>query len=202
VLWIAWLKSQRNIFADLTAQLESSVLTVSDDRMQSLLAKEKTKLEGSGKYAREPAWENIDCELEEHPSAIPNAGNDLWIEWTYIVDLDSELFSVNNWITFDLENIPRDRWRQGFKYGDEGQNVFSFEVCPEGSCGIDSLDYFADADDERDNYRNLYQQHSIKMVEVTTDAPCRSQIPLQQILALAVFEYLTNPRTSSSNPAR
>ena len=61
----------------------------------------------------QPTWKELDSELERLPTALCAAGNDLMIEWVYVIDLDSELFSTNSWIFFELPNIPRNRTRVG-----------------------------------------------------------------------------------------
>jgi hypothetical protein len=116
-------------------------------------------------------------------------GNDLWIEWTYLIDLDNELFSVNNWITFDLWNIPRERWIEALTVNEEGENVFSFEICPEGSCGIDPPSYFDNADDTRDICLTTYRQYSVVQVEVIQTNNSLHKAPLQ-LFALLAFNKL------------
>ena len=45
------------------------------------------------------------------PSYYHSVFNDAWIEWTYIINLNREIFSVNNGADFRLSQIPA-RWRK------------------------------------------------------------------------------------------
>jgi hypothetical protein len=195
--WVEWLGSERAFYAELTAQLESRVLTVPKDKLGGLLANEETAYEKYGESEVRPTWKEIDSELEELPIAICDVGNDLMIEWAYIIDLDNELFSVDNWIFFDLRDIPRDRWIQAFECDDEGRKVFSFEICPEGSDDVDPPEYFADdATGERDKYRAICQQYSHLTVEAISGINVSSQAAIQQIVAIMLFEKTTTPYAS------
>ena len=64
-----------------------------------------------------------------------------------MVDLDSELFIINNRIVFDLSNIPWDRWAAAF-----GEDEYSFEICPEASAGFGLPGYFTDTAELQDTY--------------------------------------------------
>jgi hypothetical protein len=182
------------LYAELTAELDSKVLTVSEDRIQDLLVNKETGHEKYNESEAQPTWKEIDSELEELPTALCNRANDLMIEWVYIIDLDNELFSVNNWIFFDLSDIPRNRWIQAFENDDEGRSVFSFEICPEGSAGIELPDYFGDdAAGERDKYRTTYQEYSHSPVDAISDIDISSTAALQKIVAIMLFEKSTAP---------
>ena len=59
---------------------------------------------------------------EEVPSfRIPL--NDLYIEWVYILDLDREIFSVNNGAHFKLEQIPHIAWIEALAIGELGDQI-------------------------------------------------------------------------------
>jgi hypothetical protein len=179
---VEWLESERAFYAQLTAELENKVLTIPDDRIEDLVVTE-TAHEKYDRSEAQPTWKEIDNELDELPTALCNRGNDLMIEWVYVIDLDNELFSVNNWIFFDLSNIPRNRWIQAFENDDEGRSVFSFEICPEGSVGIEPPGYFAeDATGKSDKYRTTYQEYRHLTVEAIGDINILSQATLQQIV--------------------
>lgn len=184
-----WLESERAFYAKLTAELESKVLTVPEDSLRDL-ANIKTTL---GSEVR-PTWKKIGDELQELPTAFCDVGIDIMIEWTYIIDLDNEFFSVDNWIFFDLWDIPRDRWIQAF--GNDGD--FSFEICPEGSVGVNPPEYFGDdAAGECDKYRTICQRYSHLMVEAISDIRIASRAALQQIVAIMLFEVSTCPYASN-----
>ena len=143
-----------------------------------------------------PTWKKIDSELQVLPTVLCDVGNDLWIEWVYVIDLDNELFSVDNWIFFNLWDIPRDRWTQAFGCN-EDRKVFSFETCPEGSAGINPPEYFGDdAAGERDKYRTICQQYSHLTVEAISDIHVSSRAALRQIIAIMLFEEFTTPYNS------
>lgn len=190
-----WLESERAFYAKLTAELESKVLTVPEGSLGDLM-NTNTALE---KYDSEvwPTWKKIDSELQELPTAFCDVGIDLMIEWTYIIDLDNEFFSVDNWIFFDLWNIPRDRWIQAF-WNNGDRKVFSFETCPEGSAGVNPPEYFGDdAAGECDKYRTTCQQYSHLTVEAISDIRVSSRAALQQIVAIMLFEESTRPHASN-----
>ena len=93
---IEWRERERAFYAEVTAELESEVLAIPEDKLRVLLANEETAHEEYKKSEVQPTWKEIDSELEELPTALCDAGNDLMIERVYIIDLDSELFSINN----------------------------------------------------------------------------------------------------------
>lgn len=187
-----WLESERAFYAELTAKLESKVLIIPEDSMGDL-ANIKTAHEKYEESEVRPTWKEIDSELEELPTALGDVGNGLAIEWVYVIDLDNEFFSVDNWIFFNLWDIPRDRWVQAFDIDrDGGQKVFSFEICPEGSAGIIPPEYFGDdAAGERDKYRTVCQQYSHLTVEAISDIRVSSRAALRQIVAIMLFENST-----------
>jgi len=182
------------LYAKLTAELESKVLTVPEDSLGDL-ANIETALE---KFENEvcPTWKKIDSELQELPTALCDVGTNFTIQWVYVIDLDNEFFSVDNWIFFHLWDIPRDRWMQAFGWN-AGWKVFSLEICPEGLAGIDPPEYFGDdAAGERDKYRTICQQYSHLTVEAISDIRVSSRAALQQIIAIMLFEKSTAPYAS------
>ena len=52
---------------------------------------------------------DLDFMDEYHPSSLVPL-NDTYIEWVYILDLDREIFSVNNGAHFKLEQGPHINW--------------------------------------------------------------------------------------------
>jgi hypothetical protein len=71
--------------------LESQLLVVTSEKMWDVLdnSEEYKRKFRAGEW--QPILESIDPELEELPTALCR-GNDLLTEWTYLIDLDSELF--------------------------------------------------------------------------------------------------------------
>lgn len=191
---IEWLEIERAFYAKLTAELESKVLTVTEGSITDS-ANTKNMSDKNKESEMWPAWKELSSELHELPTALCDVGNDIMIEWIYTINLDFELFSVNNWIFFDLWDIPRDRWIQAFQC-DEDQTSFSHEICPEGSAGVIPPDYFDDDDGERDKYRMLYQRYSHATVHAIGEVDVFSQAALQQIVTIMVFQKITAPYAS------
>jgi len=91
-----WLEGQRAIYAQLTADLESKVLTVTDEMVRVHGSDDKQFM----------AWHVVDDRLVELPSTLCETV----IEsppWTYTLDLVREVFSVDMWIHFSMKEIPR-----------------------------------------------------------------------------------------------
>ena len=59
---------------------------------------------------------------QQHPSLLAPL-NDLWIEWIYIVDLDREVFSVNNGAHFKLDQVPHVDWINSLTCGELGDQI-------------------------------------------------------------------------------
>lgn len=112
-----WLKAEREHYAALTEKLEHTHLTVSSQRMDEI-TKQTHNPERNSDVVGAPAtcptffWKEL--EIEELPSAFCNIFQDFNIEFTCIIDLNREMFIVNNWIYFKLWDIPRVRWVRGF----------------------------------------------------------------------------------------
>lgn len=139
-----------------------------------------------------PAWRYIDWDLARLPTALFDPGDHRWVDWTYLVDLDRELFCVKNWIVFDLWNVPCDRWIQALGCDDQGHEVFDFGLCPEALRSIALPSYFPKETGERDTYRRIYHEYQPTALELVA---VHSQIWQQstgQVLAMAVFEIFTN----------
>lgn len=96
----------------MTAKLESKVLTVPKGLIVDL-ANVQTAQEEDEESEVLPTWKEIDSELEELPTALCDVGHDLRVEPVYCaIDLDNELFCVDNSDFFNLWDIPRDRLLQ------------------------------------------------------------------------------------------
>ena len=129
-------------------------------------------------------WKLLDCELHELPTAVWDS-EDVAADWTYLVDLDCQRFVINNWIVFDLCNIPRGRWTEAFSF--EGwTDKFSLTLCPEASDVMSQPRYFANDNQRLDCYVSAYQQHAVSWVN-----PRRidDSLPLRQLFTLAIFHH-------------
>ena len=94
-----WLQSQRDFFAKWDLLL-NEILTIQPEDMRKLLSDEPHK---AIFYAA------FDDRLQANTApCYASGGNDdhSWIEWTYTIDLDREVFSVNSGAHFTLNEIP------------------------------------------------------------------------------------------------
>ncbi|MCJ1428687.1 hypothetical protein MMC29_006598 [Sticta canariensis] len=57
--------------------------------------------------------------------------NDLCIEWVYTIDLDNEVFTVDNGAHLHLDRIPRDAWINALARGYHGDRIFLPKTLPE-----------------------------------------------------------------------
>ena len=71
---------------------------------------------------------------EEEEAALPSflvPLNDLYIEWVYILDLDREIFSVNNGAHFKLDQVPHINWIEAIAVGELGDQIVLPGALPE-----------------------------------------------------------------------
>ena len=95
-----WLQSQRDFFAEWDSLL-NEFLTIQPEDMRKLLSDEPQKA---------VFFAAFDERLQANtPPYYASGGNDGYgsIEWTYTIDLDREVFSVNHSAHFTLNKIPR-----------------------------------------------------------------------------------------------
>ena len=82
-----------------------------------------------------------------------------------MIDLDREVFIINNRILFQLSNIPRDRWTSAFNYTEDGLR-FSMPLCPEASLfGEDEQGWLKDKSGDHTSFAELSKPDSLKSVE-------------------------------------
>lgn len=99
----------------------------------------------------------LDDRLESAPVQTLLHDNDLFIEWTYTIDLDRELLGVNDSIFFKLENIPHgERWS---KFFNSDNDIPLSEDTPQEVIG--SVVWKPEIDSQA---RARYKELSIKMV--------------------------------------
>ena len=181
---------------EITTELEKKVLSLPADRIRMLLANEETAVEENMQTRVHLTWKEVDSGLEELPTAFCDIATNLMIEWTYLIDLDREVFAVNSWIFFDLWDIPRERWIEAFEYDCGDRWVFSFDLVPEASDGLEPRRYFGDAADERDNYCAMYRLYESSVVQAISDCDLSSPSYLRQIVAVIAFEELCQRHAS------
>lgn len=173
------------------------MLTLSQERLFDLLFRDTHEMDGSfdGQDQEEaqeeegydPVWKRrIDRNLVQMPTALLDPGVDRWVDCTYVIDLDSELFVVNHETVFDLHNIPRDGWLHALREP---------ELFPEASTSINPSPYFIDGFPERDRYYHLYRESRITTYDIDTDTDT-SLIFVKSpkhVLAAAVFADFADP---------
>ncbi|MCJ1463062.1 hypothetical protein MMC07_001667 [Pseudocyphellaria aurata] len=57
--------------------------------------------------------------------------NDGWKEWVYTIDLDREVFTVNNLAHFHLNRIPRPGWKDALAFSPSRELIFLSSCVPE-----------------------------------------------------------------------
>lgn len=133
-------------------------------------------------------------DLEDMPSPLCIMGLDLFIEWTYTVDLDRELFSVNMKTHFKLNNIPRDKWIDGViaRSGDVEDNIErTIRTCPEATRRLPLPAYFNN-DEEVKDYGAKYASYKSSFVNVKRELASASPPPTE-MLALETFKKFISP---------
>ena len=105
-----WLQSQRDAFAKWDSLLQR-LLSIQLGDHEELLSEE----------SRNSVWQTAFDERLDGPPSYEPGFNDLWIEWTYTIDLDQEVFSVDNGAHFHLNRIPKnDGWVKALFCDDRG----------------------------------------------------------------------------------
>lgn len=92
--------------------------------LQRVLCRNRAHYEGN-RDLDERASESDDSQVNEFPwdvatDSFPDfepAFNDLWISWIYTIDLDNEVFTVNNGIHVHLNRIPHLDWINAIEDG-------------------------------------------------------------------------------------
>ena len=92
-----WLQSQRDHFAKWDSMLQI-FLTIQPEDMRKLDSNEPHVSEFHSAFD-ERLQGNV-------PPTYKPGMNDLWIEWTYTIDLDREVFSVDSGAHFHLRQMP------------------------------------------------------------------------------------------------
>lgn len=123
----SWLASCREEYEILEDEFEDTEWTI------TLGALENGEFDAS-----DPEDESIPRQLECVPSVWPPS-NDLMIEWVYTIDLDREIFSVNNHEHFPLGTIPKD-WMEYTPHSHEHGSVYNFMGGDPGKHGMISLE--------------------------------------------------------------
>jgi len=76
------------------------------------------------------SWKDLDF---ERPPTWFAPLNNVMIEWVYIIDLDRELFSVNNGAHFRLDQISKFNWPEALGEGRLGDTIALPARLPDGA---------------------------------------------------------------------
>jgi hypothetical protein len=88
----------------------------------------------------------------------------LYIEYTYVIDLDREVLTVNNGAHFVLSRIPRDSWMRSLAFDDNSVALIIPNLVPQGSiANLPSLRF----ESSKTEAREIVSQHD----KVTTVQP-------------------------------
>ena len=125
-----WLQSQRDLFGRWDSILQT-ILTIQPEDMYKL-------------NSDEPQTHIIHATFDERlqgdaPSFYQSAFNDLFIEWVYVINLDREIFSVNNGAHFCLNQIPAE-WSTALFTDDMGHTFLLPQLVPTESVATLALD--------------------------------------------------------------
>ena len=107
-----WLQSQHDLYTKWDSLLEE-LLTIQPEDLRKL-------------HSGEPDMSVFHAAFDErlHKDAPPyyqSGFNDLSIGWTYTIDLDREVFSVDSRAHFRLNHVPRnDQWNEALFIDNEG----------------------------------------------------------------------------------
>ena len=125
-----WLQSQRDIFAKWDSLLDE-ILTIRPEDMRKLLLNEPRKAVFSAAF---------DDRLKDNaPPSYASAGHNSYIEWTYTIDLDREVFSVGDGAHFTLNKVPG-LWYKAFFEDRESNKFLLPQLVPAESVATSVLD--------------------------------------------------------------
>ena len=128
LLCLGWLKTTRRTNAAIAYELETRGTVVSAED----LLDHDTPYDLGREQSRH--WIALDDGLSQLPShlAMSCGYPHLWPKWTYIIDLDRELFSVNFGAHFRLNQIPRAGiWMRACDEDEFGNITIATDICPE-----------------------------------------------------------------------
>lgn len=119
-----WLQSQRDFFAEWESLLQN-LLCIQPRDLQAL-------------YSSEPSvnvWgAAFDERMEENLPSCAAGFNDLYIKWIYTIDLDLEVYSVDNGAHFELSRIPTNGGRiDALSWDHNGERIALPQYVPEGT---------------------------------------------------------------------
>ncbi|KAI9675200.1 MAG: hypothetical protein M1829_003560 [Trizodia sp. TS-e1964] len=175
-----WLEKQRAIYADMTAALEAKVLTITEETLQAYGTDDQEFW----------MWKYLDDRLQELPSSMGNVGSNLWIEWTYTIDLDLELFTVDSWLHFNLSSVPEHSFVRVLNNDyDSRRHLYSPEMCPEAFATLPPVDYFAGGTTQAE-YEAKYKEYKTSIVKAKGTVHKSAQLTHRHEFAVVLLENL------------
>ena len=125
-----WLQSQRDFFAEWDSLLDE-ILTIQPEYMRKLLLNEPQKAVFFSAFD--------DRLMDNAPPSYASAGHDGYIEWTYTIDLDREVFSVGDGAHFTLNKVPS-LWYKALFEDRESNKFLLPQLVPAESVATSVLD--------------------------------------------------------------
>ncbi|MCJ1377115.1 hypothetical protein MMC17_000207 [Xylographa soralifera] len=125
-----WLKAQRAKFTKWEQVLDERILSISKARLQDLPFSGVTASERQS-HAESSFPMLLDDRLEE--DILPCFHVPEGHEYTYVIDLDREVFTVDNGIHFFFNKIPRDVWIKSLGFDNQWQRLAFPSLLPPDS---------------------------------------------------------------------
>ena len=128
-----WLQAKRAELAEWDRILQESVLSIDSAEFQALPPPPSTGLvTQTSTYLPEPRHcTELHQRLKgEMAPSYRVALNDLFNEWVYTIDLDNEVFSVDNAAHFVLDKIPRNVWIESLAFDGHGRRLVLPHMVP------------------------------------------------------------------------
>ncbi|KAK4941402.1 hypothetical protein LTR10_018671 [Elasticomyces elasticus] len=174
----------------MTTALETHFLVVTSEEIENITNScERWETDPELDHQPKFSWTSTYSNLEGIPTAFYPGNVPAAYQYIYLIDLDRELFSINDCVAFDLWAIPAvERVAKAFDGGD-----FDPVNCPEGSSRVEPPGYFQDVDDGRSVCTATYQQYSVIRVEPIQSSEPLHKAPLRRIFARIVFDKLMRP---------
>ena len=156
-----WLQSQRDFYGKWDSLL-NEILTIQPEDMRKLFSDEPQKA---------VFFAAFDDRLQANaPPSYASLGTDVYIEWTYTIDLDREVFSVGDGAHFTLNKIP-DLWVKALFYDTESNGFLLPQLVPAESVASLVLD------PPSFTFTAQYQSFQTRLVKPKiADQPSRSRL--------------------------
>lgn len=150
-----WLQQQRAFFAKWDEVLQKELLTIKNADLQATYF-------GQNCEYRQQAL--LDERLDGSILPCYRTGlNDLLIEWTYTIDLDREIFSIDNGCHFKLNKIPKYTWAEALALDNDERRLILPYLVPADSLASMTSQYKEPGHNRKD-LAFVYGQFSPQLV--------------------------------------